>query len=107
MLEYTERGGGGERVVLAAFRPGNGGMRRVFAAEIGKRTAEGGRLQSKVDLKRRGKATDIILSAQPAHGLTAETYKEAPAEDVVPILLPWATPKKAIYTFDGEGYTQK
>jgi hypothetical protein len=107
VLEYTERGGGGERVVLAAFRPEGNGVRRVFAAEIGKRTSEGGRLSSKVDLKRHGKATDIVLSAQPAQGLTADTYKEAPASDLVPILLPWAAPKKAVYTFSGDGYTQK
>jgi hypothetical protein len=106
LLEYIERGEGGERTVLAAYRPSGDKIERVFAAEIGKRTTAG-KLQSKVDLRRRGKATDVVLTAQPAQGLSAETYKEQPASDVVPILLPWEAGKKATFTFNGDGYQRR
>jgi hypothetical protein len=106
LLEYVERGEGGERTVLAAFRPSGDKVERIFAAEIGKR-APGGRLASKVELKKHGKATDLVLVAQPAVGFTAETYKEAAAADIIPILLPWPRPTRATYTFTAEGYKQR
>ena len=103
VLQYVERGEGGERTVLAAFRPVGAEVKRVFAAEIGKRSADG-RLTSKVELKKRGKATDIVLVAEPAQGFTADNYKETAASDIVPILLPWTPEKKASFTFSGDGY---
>jgi hypothetical protein len=106
LLEYTERGEAGERTVLAAFRPAGDKIERVFAAEIGKRTPAG-RLRSKVDVKKRGRKTELVLTALPAEGLTADNYKEAPATDVLPILLPWPKPAKATFTFTPGGYQQK
>jgi hypothetical protein len=106
LLEYVERGEGGERTVLAAFRPNGDKIERVFAAEIGKRTPAG-KLHSKVDVKKRGRKTELVLTALPAEGLTADTYKEAPASDVLPILLPWPKPGKATFTFTSDGFQQK
>jgi hypothetical protein len=39
-----------------------------------------------------------------AAGFTADNFKEAPAEDMIPILLPWGEQKKARYRFRGDEY---
>ena len=106
LLEYVERGDSGERTILAAYRPDGDKLTRIFAAEIGKRT-QAGKLSTRYTLRRHGRATDLVLEAMPAQGLDATSYKEAPAADVLPILLPWSTTKKATYAFSGDGYTQK
>jgi len=105
VLRYTERGDGGSREVLAAYRFDGKALHPVFQAETGKQTS-GGKLTTKVTLAKHGRGTDVVLEAQPAQGLTAATYKEEPATDVVPILLPWAD-KKATYTFSGDSYKRR
>ena len=47
------------------------------------------------------------VTASPAKGLDATKYHEAAAEDVVPILLPWSTEKKAIFSFSGDSYSKR
>ncbi len=106
LLEYVERGDGGERTVLAAYRASGNQLTKLFAAEIGKRTPDGS-LTSKYSLHRRGRATDLVLEAMPANGLDATKYQEAAADDVVPILLPWSTEKKATFSFSGDSYTKR
>lgn len=106
LLRYTERGGEGSREVLAVFRAAGPQLKRVFAAEIGKRTASG-KLSAKVTLKRRGKATDLLFEAQPAEGLTEASYAEAPATDLIPILLPWSAESRATFSFSGTDYQRK
>ncbi len=106
VLRYTERGEGGSREVLAAFRPVGAELRRVFAVELGKRVGSG-RLATKLVLKRRGRATNLVVEAVPAEGLTAERYEEAPATDMEPILLPWSSAKKATFSFSGDKYQRR
>lgn len=105
VLRYIEHGEGGSRDVLAAYRLDGNQLNRVFAAEVAKQT-NSGKLSTKWTLAKRGRGTDIVLEAQPAQGLTAASYKEEPASDVEPILLPWAQ-KRAVYTFSGDGYKRK
>jgi hypothetical protein len=56
---------------------------------------------------RRGKATDILIEAGSAVGFDAASYKEAPAEDVIPVLLPWGDDRKARYQFRGDEYSRQ
>jgi hypothetical protein len=58
-------------------------------------------------LHRHGRATDLVIEAQPAKGLDATKYQEAAADDVVPILLPWSTEKKATFSFSGDSYSKR
>jgi hypothetical protein len=111
-LRYVERGaggakpteGGGSREILAVYRvAGDSEIRRVFAAEVGKATAQG-RLEDKVSFVRRGRATDIIIDAGKAEGLSATSFREAPASDLIPIMLPWADDRHARYQFAGDEY---
>jgi hypothetical protein len=104
VMRYVERGGAGAREVLAVFRPvGESQIQRVFACEVAK-SAGAARVEDKVAFVKRGKATDITVDAGAANGFTAETYREAPAEDMIPILLPWGDDKHARYQFAGDEY---
>jgi hypothetical protein len=103
VLRYVERGSGGAREVLAAYRFGDSQATRVFAMEIGK-SAGASKIEDRVTFVKRGRATDILVEAQPAVGWTQATYKEAPADDVIPVLLPWADERRARYTFHGDEY---
>jgi hypothetical protein len=102
-LRYLERGGGGAREVLAIFRPAGDELRRVFAAEVGK-TTPAGHVEDKVTFVRRGRATDIVIAAGAAAGLSAATWHETPADDMIPILLPWSADRRARYQFSGDIY---
>jgi hypothetical protein len=103
-LRYVERGGAGTREILAVYRVvGESEIRRVFAAEVAKSTAQG-RVEDKVAFVRRGRATDIVIDAGRTEGLSAANFKEAPAEDAIPIQLPWADERHARYQFVGDEY---
>ncbi len=103
VLRYIERGGGGAREVLAAYRFGEAQVTRVFAAEVLK-SAGPSKIEDRVTFVKRGRATDIVVEAQPAVGWSQETYKESPADDVIPVLLPWADERRARYQFHGDEY---
>jgi hypothetical protein len=104
VLRYQERGGGGAREVLAVYRPvGDSQIARVFACEVAKMSGNN-KISDKVSFVRRGKATDIVVEPAGASGFTQANYQEAPAEDMVPILLPWGDDKKARYQFSGDEY---
>jgi hypothetical protein len=76
---------------------------RVFACELAK-SAGAARVEDKVSWVRRGKATDLVVEAGAAVGFTPDSYHEAPAEDMVPILLPWGDTRRARYQFVGDEY---
>ena len=104
VIRYVERGGGGSRDVLAAWRVvGDSEIRRVFAAEVAKATPSG-HIDDKVGFVKRGRATDIVVDAGAANGVTAATWREAPADDMVPLMLPWADDRHARYQFLGDEY---
>jgi len=106
VVTYVERGGGGEREVLAAFRPLADRVDRVFAVETRKRSGAA-TVATKVTWVKRGKNTDLLLEPLPAVGADATSWREQPAEDVIPILLPWGADKKALYQFRGNEYLRK
>jgi hypothetical protein len=103
IVRYVERGAGGSREVVAVYRFGDSQVQRVFACEVGK-SAGSSRIEDKVSYVKRGRATDIVVEAGSAVGWGASNYKEAPAEDAIPILLPWADDRKARYQFHGDEY---
>jgi len=88
VLQYVERAQAGNRDVLAVFRFGSDAVRRVFAAETGK-SQGANQLASKVTFVKRGAATDIVIEPTPAVGFTRESYRESPAEDMIPVMVPW------------------
>ncbi|MGZ3427198.1 MAG: hypothetical protein ACXVCV_11150, partial [Polyangia bacterium] len=71
--------------------------------EVGKQTAAG-RVDDKVSFVKRGRATDIVVDAGAAGGLSAATWRETPADDMIPVMLPWADDRHARYQFSGDEY---
>lgn len=104
-LRIVERGGGGSREVLRVYTLTGGRFAPIFATELTKEQS-GRRLSSQVSFDRRGGSTDITLTPQPAVGFTAANYNEMPAEDVIPILLPWQD-KRTRYVYKAQKYTKE
>jgi hypothetical protein len=105
VLQFTERSSSGARDVIAVYRFTER-VTRVFAAETGKSQGNS-RIVSKVSYAKRGAATDILIEAGSATGFTKENYQESPAEDMIPVLLPWGDDKKARYQFRGDEYLRQ
>ena len=104
VMRYSEHGGAGTREVLAVYRPvGDEQLQRVFACELAK-SAGASRVEDKLSFVRRGKATDLVVEAGAAVGFTQASYRESPAEDMIPILLPWGDERRARYQFSGDEY---
>jgi hypothetical protein len=105
LVRYIERGGGGSREVLAAYRLAGEGLRRVFGVEVAK-SAGDKKLATKVSVApvKKGRGMEILVEALPAVGWTAESYAETPSEDLVSIPLPWSPGKKARFQFKGDTY---
>lgn len=105
---YTERGKIGARTVLAVFHLNpDGTINRTFAHEVGKqlgRNCIGNTVEYVPRPGKKGrkeKGIQLVIRPGRVVGFTAETFRETPAEDVRPILVPWAGPQEEIFTFDG------
>jgi hypothetical protein len=106
VLRYREHGGAGSRELLAAYRAdGADKVVRIFAHEVGK-FAGASKVEDKVSFVRRGHATDLVVEAGAASGFTQASWRESPARDAIPILLPWGDDRKARYQFSGDEYRQ-
>ena len=109
LIRYRERMPGGSREVLAAYRMSGEGLHRAFAVEVAR--AQGtNKLDCRISYIKRplkkGSATDILIEPLPAAGWTEMNYRERTADDIAPILLPWANEKRARYQFQGDEYTR-
>lgn len=104
-LRIAERGGGGLREVLRVYVLKGNRFESIFATEVAKEQGNK-RLSTQVLFNRRGGGTDIVLNPQPAVGFSAANYSDLPAEDVVPILLPWQD-KKTKYVYKGGQYVKE
>jgi hypothetical protein len=111
VIRYTQRGSRGRRelVVVHRFDSVNKFV-RPFAHELvkgqGKNVIEN-RLRFKRWRKRRRRGLEIVIDKPTAKGFTQASYKENPATDVNPILLPWGETKKRRYRFEGDQYSEQ
>ena len=104
LARYLEQGNGGTREVLAIWNLKNQTIVRIFAHEV-RKTMGRARIVNVWELvpkpgKRRGH--DLHFRAGAAVGVTRETWNETPAEDMVPILLPWGEKTKEVWHFDND-----
>jgi hypothetical protein len=103
VVRYVERGGGGSRDVLAVWKIVGPNFRRTFAAEVAKQQGAS-KIENRYQWVARGRAHDLRIEAGSAQGFGPDSYREAPASDMVPILLPWDGPKHAHFRFKGDEY---
>ncbi len=104
-LRIAERGGGGLREVLRVYVLRGNRFESIFATEVAKEQGSK-RLSTQVLFNRRGGSTDLVLTPQPPVGFSAANYADLPAEDVIPILLPWQD-KKTKYVYKGGQYVKE
>lgn len=107
IVRYTQRGGGGERTIVAVYRFDSvNKFVRPFAQEV--RKAQGTRsIENRLTFrKRRRRGYDIVVDKPKARGFTVENFREQPASDLNEIILPWAAKKKRAYRFEGDQYSE-
>ncbi|HNF98737.1 MAG TPA: hypothetical protein PKW11_11640 [Pseudomonadota bacterium] len=97
-----ERNPSGNREVLRLYKLDGQRFVPIFQAEVGKEQGKN-KLSVKVDYVKKGKGTDIELAPEPAVGFSEATWRELPAQDIEPLLLPWQD-KKARYTLRSGKY---
>jgi len=79
----------------------------VFGIEVRKSMSAGSVEATVRVLRARGRgAPEIELQAGRAHGLDRESYQEAPATDVQPILLPWGPIRSRRFRWNGSSFAQ-
>jgi hypothetical protein len=106
-LRIAEHGGGGHRQVLRVYRLAGGRFESLFATEVQKEQGSR-RLSVQVNFSQKGpnKPGEIELIPQPPVGFSEANYGDVPAEDVIPILLPWQD-KKTRYVFKAGKFTKQ
>ncbi len=112
LMRFVERSSGGFRELLAVYRfDSSNAFVRPILQEVSK--GQGSRLiKNRVTLKRRRRrrkspgGVDIIIDQPQARGFTQETFRERPASDAYPILLPWAEKKRRSFRFDGDEFAE-
>lgn len=105
LLRYRERGGGGYRELLAVFSFSAQGLDRSFVAELEKGTGSGS-VQSSFRIERHGRSARVLIRAGEARNLSAENFRERPASDAEPILLPWGPIRARSYAWDGHRFAR-
>src|SRR5262249_11488776 len=101
VVRTVERGNGGTREVLSIWDLHGGGFQRTFAHEIAKQLGAA-RMTNVWELVPRGKGKrglDLVIRAGGAGGLPEASWRETPASDMMPILLPWGAKKQEIWHF--------
>jgi hypothetical protein len=104
VVRTVERGNGGAREVLSIWDLHGGGFQRTFAHEIAKQLG-GARLTNVWELVPRGKGKrglDLVIRPGDTGGFTEATWRETPASDMMPILLPWGPKKQELWHFAGD-----
>jgi len=103
VVRYVEHGGGGSRDVLAVWKIVGPTFKRTFACEVAKQIGSS-RLENHYAFLARGRGHDIVVEAQPSSGLRQDAMTEQPADDMLPILLPWGEQRRARFRFRGDEY---
>jgi hypothetical protein len=95
----------GTRDLWLALALAEDSMSPLFTVET-KRELKGGYIDSTLTLgpAEPGKARRIEVKAGRALGLDASTYREPPATDAEPLLLPWGEVEQRSFVFDGKRF---
>jgi hypothetical protein len=112
LAHYRQHGNGGSREIVAVYKvAGDGTFPVLTSFEVAKSVGTK-RIENKWGLVKKGsrrklargekkRGFDILVEALPAVGWDEDSFEEAPARDVNPILLPWMDETAVVYHFDG------
>lgn len=88
-------------LVILRIRP-DGVPAQALAVEVGL-TTESGSLRNKVQYKKAGKQTEVVVSQDRSTGLDPETFREPTiGGGIVPALLPWEAVKSRSFSWKGQ-----
>jgi hypothetical protein len=90
----------GSRDVYQVYRFASERVEPVFAIELRKETSAGF-IEAELAVRPDRPAARIEVRAGRAEGLDAQTFREAPASGIEPILLPWGPVASRVYRYDG------
>jgi hypothetical protein len=95
----------GKRELWVALTLAESSIQALFSVEL-KKELKGGILESTLSLApaQKGQPRRIDVKVGRALGLDANTYRETPATDAVPILLPWGEVAQRSYAYDGKRF---
>jgi hypothetical protein len=102
IVRTVERGNGGAREVLSIWNLHGGAIQRTFAHEIAKQVGNA-RMTNRWELVPRGKGKrglDLLITPGDVTGFSEATWRETPAQDMAPILLPWGPKKQELWHFE-------
>ncbi len=108
VARLAERRGDLLRELVAVYRAtSRGGLERVVAQELVRERA-GRRVEDAVRLVRRprGRGYDLVVDRPRTRGFTERSYRETPATDAEPVLVPWAGPRRRRFRFGADGYEE-
>ncbi|MCA9602324.1 MAG: hypothetical protein KC417_09880, partial [Myxococcales bacterium] len=107
IVAFDEGNDLGRRRLWGVFAANDRGVEGRFTAEIGKATGDGS-LEGRVEVIGSKKGGPPVLRAHVAtsNGLTAENFREAPAGDAAPLLLPWGPVESVDYRWDGARFVE-
>ncbi|HJL15468.1 MAG TPA: hypothetical protein RMH99_07435 [Sandaracinaceae bacterium LLY-WYZ-13_1] len=105
VLVLRQRNDQGERDLWQVMSLAGDSPRPIFGIEIRKATRQGS-VEARIRIVRgRGRRPpQIEIRAHRARGLDRESYRESPASDVEPILLPWGPVRSRRYRWGGRGF---
>ncbi|MCC6876940.1 MAG: hypothetical protein IT378_21725 [Sandaracinaceae bacterium] len=107
VLTLRQRNAQGERDVWQVLALSGDSPRPIFGIEIRKSTPAGFvEARVRVTPGRRGQPASIELASGRAQGLDASSYRESPASDVEPILVPWGPIAARTYRWDGRAFAR-
>ncbi len=89
--------------MLAVWKIVGPTFKRTFACEVAKQIGSS-RLENHYAFLARGRGHDIVVEVQPSSALRQDAMTEQPADDMLPILLPWGEQRRARFRFRGDEY---
>ena len=105
IVVLRQRNAQGERDLWQAMDLSGESPRAMFAIEVRKAIGAAS-VEARVHIRRGRGAPTLEVRAGRAEGLDAASYREAPATDAEPILVPWGPVMSRTYRWDGRTFAR-
>ena len=106
VAHFRQHGNGGSRDAIGVWRfDKNGRFTQVFAVEVRKQLGESVIANRwRIVTRKRQRGATLVIDRPTAVGWTQDTFREQPAQDMRPILQPWAPATRAEFVLEGRQF---